>query len=92
MSNTHDGGIVRLPIPSDLAVAGAEEHRQTMIAALADGSGPAEIEFAGEGRVGAVALQIGLASAAALRAEGRAATFGPKARAELVRQGLGGWA
>jgi len=89
VSNTHDGGSLRLPIPAELAVARAEDQRQSMIAALAASTGPAEIEFAGEGRVGVVALQLGLAAAAALRAEGRAA-FGPNARAERARQGLGG--
>jgi hypothetical protein len=90
VSNELEGGIVRLPIPSDLAVAGATDCRQTLVATLATGTGPAEIEFVGEGRVGAVALQLGLSAAAALRAEARTAVFGPNARAELVRQGLGG--
>jgi hypothetical protein len=77
-----------LTIAPDLALAEAEDRRQSLIAAVMSGTGPAVIEF-DEGVVGTVALQLGLATAAALTRQGRQADFGPNAQAVFRSIGLG---
>jgi hypothetical protein len=86
VSISTDGPVATLIIPPVLALADAEECRQSLIVAVASGSGPALVEFA-QGPVGTVALQLAIGTASALARAQRHAGFGPNARAALQRMG-----
>jgi len=77
-------------LPADLAVAAAEDCRQSLLTALSEAEGPVRVVFEGEGKVSLVAAQLALAAAAAARAAGRPAEFGEETRTLLAQLGWEG--
>lgn len=90
MNDPNNDEMMRLTIPADLPVAAAEECRQSLITDLSRDARPLCIGFAGEERVGVVAVQLALAAVAAARASGRPAEFSGDACIALKKLGLEG--
>lgn len=85
-----DDTMLTLAIPADLAVADAEDCRQRLLGLLAAGEGAVQVQFEGEERLGAVAMQLALAAMAAAVAAGRPVSVDAASRDALEQLGWEG--